>query len=290
MAVHILFFRKEDRIMGVKFISVKFKSTFLALENKNPLALYWIEDTQELYKGSVLFGVGALASETAAGLLSAEDYAKLQTLIQSGSGINNLSPVDGSLVITQDGDGTKIGVGLSAVDGNMLSIKNDGLYVAETKVPEYSIEKQTTATEGFSATYKLKKTVDGVDSYVGDEINIARDLVLQSATLETVVEDDNPYEGAKIGDPYIKMVFNNVDASNWYIPVKSLVDTYTAGTGIEIVDNEISVKLASDTHGLVAVDGALALNLATTESDGAMSKEDKAILNSLQESCTWIEM
>lgn len=276
--------------MGVKFISVKLKASFLALENKNPLALYWIEDTKELYKGSILFGTGAAASEQAAGLLSAEDYAKLQALIASGFGLNNLVPVDGSIVIEPGEDNkTTIGVGLSAVDGNMLSLKNDGLYVA--KAPEYAIEKQATATEGFSATYKLKKTVDGVDSYVGDEINIARDLVLQSATLETVIEDGKPYDGAAVGDPYIKMVFNNAEASNLYVPVKSLVDTYTEGTGISITGNEVSVKLATETHGLVVVNGGgLALELATTTSDGAMSKEDKALLDELKEACTWSEM
>ena len=268
--------------MGVKFISVKLKSTFVAIENKNPLTLYWIEETQELYKGATLFGVGVLASELAAGLLSSEDYIKLQALIQSGFGLNNLSPVDGSLVITRVDDNTKIGIGLSAVDGNMLLIKEDGLYAAKTEVPEYAIEKVETE-EGFSASYKLKKTIGEEVSYIGDAINIAKDLVLQSATLETVTEDSIPYDDAKVGDPYIKMVFNNADASNLYVPVKSLVDSYTAGDGIKIDNNNISVKLADKTHGLVAVDGALSLSLATKDSDGAMSKEDKVFIDELKE-------
>ena len=118
---------------------------------------------------------------------------------------------------------------------------------------------------------------------MGEAINIAKDLVLQSASLEAVTEDNVPYEGAKTGDPYLKLVFNDVSASNLYIPVKGLVDVYTAGNGIEIIDNKISVKLAADTHGLVAVDGALALSLATKDSDGAMSKEDKRIIDALPE-------
>jgi hypothetical protein len=61
------------------------------------------------------------------------------------------------------------------------------------------------------------------------------------------------------------------------------VPTYTAGNGIEIVDNKVSVKLADTTHGLMAVDGALALSLATKDSDGAMSKEDKRILDAIPE-------
>ena len=58
---------------------------------------------------------------------------------------------------------------------------------------------------------------------------------------------------------------------------------YAAGLGLQLVDGTFSVKLADKTHGLVAVDGALTLNLATKDSDGAMSKEDKAFIDTLKE-------
>lgn len=263
--------------MGVRFISVKLKSTYLALETKDVSTLYWISETSELYKGDQLFGTGALATEQAAGLLSAEDYAKLRVL----AGLDQLTAVDGTMKIVDTANGGKaIGVAIAPIEGNTLTAVDGGLFVPAAVVPEYAIEK-VTAEDGFSASYKLKKTANGESIYVGDTINIAKDLVLQSATLETVTDDGVPYAEAKIGDPYIKMVFNNADASNLYIPVKGLVDTYTAGSGIEIINNKISVKLADTTHGLVAVDGALAINLATRKSDGAMSKEDKKIVDSI---------
>lgn len=43
------------------------------------------------------------------------------------------------------------------------------------------------------------------------------------------------------------------------------------------------VKLADNTHGLVMVDGTLTLTLATHDSDGAMSKEDKIALDTIVE-------
>lgn len=268
--------------MNVKFISVKLKSTFLALESKDPLALYWIVETSELFKGDQLFGTGALVSDKAAGLLSPEDYIKLQKLITSGGSLSNLTAIDGTISIFDAVDGGKsIGVAIAPDATNALKAVDGGLFVPTVVVPEYSIEKQTVAEEGFAASYRLKKTIGEDVSYVGDTINIAKDLVLQSATLEVVTEDGVPYAGATIGDPYIAMIFNNADSSNLYIPVKGLVDTYTAGDGIEIVDSKISVKLAANTHGLVAVDGALMLNLATTDNDGAMSKEDKKTLDAI---------
>lgn len=58
---------------------------------------------------------------------------------------------------------------------------------------------------------------------------------------------------------------------------------YAAGLGLTLVDGTFSVKLADNTHGLTAVDGSLTINLATVDSDGAMSKEDKAFLDALKE-------
>ena len=267
---------------NVKFLSVKSFATFKALETKDSLALYWIDETQQLFKGDKLFGTGALATKDAAGLLSPEDYTKLQELIAAGNGISGLSAVDGTIKIADTENGGKaIGVGLSAVEGNMLLVKEDGLYVGNTVVPEYSIEKQEVAEEGFAVSYKLKKTVGEEVSYIGDVINIAKDMMLKSATLEVVTEANVPYTGATVGDPYIKMVFNDASTSNIYIPVKGLIDTYTAGDFIEIVDNKISVKISENSHGLVAVNGALDIALATRKSDGAMSKEDKIVIDSI---------
>lgn len=260
------------------------KAQFQAITTKSETTLYWLTDTQELYKGDVLFGTGAIASQSAAGLLSAEDKKKLDTLV-AGGGLSNLTPVDGTIAIADvEGGGKSIGVAISAEAGNVLVKKNDGLYVdasGSIDVPEYLIEKQETAEDGYAASYRLKKTVGEASSYVGDAINIPKDMVLQSATLERVTEVNVPYIGAAIGDPYIHMVFNDATASAINVPVKGLVDTYTAGDGIAIVDNAISVKIADNSNGLVAVDGTLSINLATTESAGAMSAADKAALDAL---------
>ena len=269
---------------NVKFLSVKQKSTFNALETKDNLALYWIEETRELFKGDKLFGTGSVASESAAGLLSKEDYVKLQSLI-AGGGLNSLTPVDGTILITDKLDGGKaIGVAISTQPGNALVAIDGGLFVPapeKVSVPEYTIEKQAVPEDGFATSYKLKRTVDGASTYVGDTINIAKDMVLQGATLKLVTETNVPYIGAVIGDPYIDMTFNDAAQSHIYVPVKELVDIYTAGECIEIVDGKISVKISDNAHGLVAVDGAMSIRLATRHSDGAMSKEDKISIDSI---------
>lgn len=317
------------------------RAQYDSLVNRNPLALYFCDDTGELFKGDICLsdgirivptradlpecscaadGIVYFIAETKSGFMVSPDRSEwLQTIyapvtdayvipeeemyttvttvgavrdiekkiyerieqVVSGDGLSALTPVDGTIVITDNYDGGKsIGVAVASDARNALVAVNGGLFVPTVVVPEYAIEKVATE-DGFYASYKLKKTVDGDISYVGDTINIAKDLVLQSATLETVTEKGIPYAEAEIGDPYIKMVFNNAEASNLYIPVKGLVDTYTAGSGIEIVDNKISVKLANDTSGLRFVDGALDIALATRKNNGVMSKEDKLVVDSI---------
>ena len=260
------------------------QAKYNALAEKNAMALYFIEDSQRLYKGEILIASGAIATSMASGLMSSEDKIKLDALL-SGGGISHLTPVDGTIIMSDMADGGKsIGVAISAQEGNALVVAEDGLFVRASEagsIPEYTIEKQEVADAGFAISYKLKKTVDGESSYVGDTINIANDMVLKSAVLNTVTENDVPYTGAVIGDPYIDMAFNDASQSHIYIPVKGLVDTYAAGDGIEIVDGKISVKIAAESHGLVMVDGSMGMLLATVEQDGAMSKEDKAFIDSI---------
>ena len=263
-----------------------------ALIEKNGMALYFIEDTNRLYKGSVLIASGSTATSMASGLMSSEDKIKLDEIV-AGGGLNKLAPVDGTIVISDKVDGGKyIGVAISNKDGNALVATENGLFVPKPEkasVPEYTIEKQEVAEDGFITSYKLKRTVDGESVYVGDAINIAKDMVLQGATLETVTEAGIPYDGAVVGDPYIDMVFNNAEQSHIYIPVKGLVDTYIAGEGIEIIDGKISVKIADNSHGLTAVNGSMTMLLATAEQDGAMSKKDKAFIDAIPTTYATIE-
>lgn len=76
---------------NVRFYVVDLRSKYDALATKDPLALYWIEETKELYKGNTLYGTGAMASELAAGLLSKEDYAEFKKLI-ADIGLQNAAP------------------------------------------------------------------------------------------------------------------------------------------------------------------------------------------------------
>lgn len=233
--------------MNVRFFFTDDRKRYENLVQKDPLALYFIEDKltgyRALYKGDNLIAVGTTASDEAAGLMSADDKQALDNLIKNH------------------------GVSISQNEGNALILVDDGLFVPaqkEVDIPEYSMEEQETPEDGFVATYKLKKTVNGESTYVGDSINIPKDKVLQSATMKTVETADNPYEGAQVGDKYIDMAFNDENQSHIYIPMGDIGGDVSA---------EIKIDSANANGLSYSDDSGLSLSLASAENNGAMSSE-----------------
>lgn len=258
------------------------KAQFNALAVKDSNTLYWLKDVQEVWLGNICFGVGRTATTTVAGLLSPEDKAKLDALV---AGTFDLIAADGSMSIEEIGGGKSIKLNISNLEGNAARIEEDGLFVPVPTVPvipEYSMERQDETTDGYSASYRLKRTQGDEVSYVGDTINIPKDMVLQGGSFEVVVIDGMPYEGAKVGDPYIDLVLSDANSTHIYIPLKGVVETYLPGQGITIVDSKVSILLdPSISNGLVLSDNGLGLNLATRDLAGAMSPVDKLALDSM---------
>lgn len=149
------------------------KAQYDALATKDEYTLYWLTDVLELRKGTELYGTGAEATNLASGLMSAADKAKLDAMGTGTAG--TLTPVDNTIVMADVDGGKTIGVQVSKESGNAVTVKDDGLYVSMPAVSgnvEFTLEKQADAEAGYSATYKLKRTDDSGDTYVGDGINI----------------------------------------------------------------------------------------------------------------------
>ena len=67
---------------------------------------------------------------------------------------------------------------------------------------------------------------------VGVNINIPKDFLLKTVELKTVETNNEAYEGSQIGDKYIDFIINTRDNSvedeHIYLPVKELMDIYSA--------------------------------------------------------------
>ena len=265
------------------------RAQYDAIAVKDSNTLYWLSDTQELFKGEALYGKGAAATALASGLMSAADKAKLDSLASGGA--IGLTAVDASVILGSDESGTTIGVQLSKEEGNALELKTDGLFVspaAASGAAEFAIEAQEAPEDGYAATYKLKRTEGENITYVGDAINIPKDAVLSGGTYEIVETADTPYAGAEVGDPYVDLVVANAEESHIYIPLKGLVDTVKAGDGITVTNNTVSIKLdEANANGLAVGTDGLSMAVATAASAGAMSAADKAALDTVVSCVTW---
>ena len=125
---------------------------------------------------------------------------------------------------------------------------DDDLQEQILDVPVYSIVKDPVPDTYFAVYHLTKQVRDGEIVNVGDPITINKDYLVNSADLAVVTTEDVPYDGAQIGDKYIDFVINTKEnpsgstQSHIYLPVNDLVDIYTAGNGIKIVNNQINIS------------------------------------------------
>lgn len=217
-----------------------------------------------------------------AAFTDADNYDVAGTAVtEANKKVGSVTAGDDSVTIAGEATAPTVAVKLSDDEDNALKLVTDGLKVELDAAPEYVIEKEGTATEGYLATYVLKK--DGVQA--GVKIDIPKDYLVKTATVETVEIVDQPYIDAVVGDKYIDFTVNTVgddgNESHIYLSVKDLVTPYTAGNGIEISgSNEITVKV-DKTNGLSVNETGISLAVATAENSGAMSGADKAKLDEI---------
>lgn len=123
-------------------------------------------------------------------------------------------------------------------------------------VPEEDIYT-TVATVGAvrDIEAKIYERIDNIDSGIGN-------LIPVDGTISIVNAEDG-----------------NKSISVAIAPIEGNILTAVEG-GLFVPST--SVKIAEESHGLVAVNGEMLINLATTTSDGAMSKEDKKVLEELK--------
>ena len=138
-------------------------------------------------------------------------------------------------------------------------------------VKSVTVAKDATATTGYAASY----TISVNDTPLATKIDIPKDFLVKSATLETVTTADVPYSGAVVGDKYIDFVVNAKDASETaehiYLPVNDLVDAYNAGNGLALDSSTNTFSVTVDTanaNGLSVGASGLALAAVAPSASG----------------------
>ena len=179
-------------------------------------------------------------------------------------------------------------------NGMIVSVNSDGVYNGVY----YLTDRTAVTADNYSAYKTALAAGEDVESYFAmwKKLGALDDLAAIEEELNAIKEQMSslsPTGGLTPVDGTISITDDGKGISvaistavgNALVAVDGglFVPTVSAGDGIEIVDNKVGIKLADNACGLVAVNGALTLNLATHDSDGAMSKEDKIALDAVVE-------
>lgn len=220
--------------------------------------------------GNLTKAVGSAAAEgvEASGLYKL--IADVETVAKAR--LESVEAGDNSVTIAGSATKPSVAVKVSQAAGNALSLADDGLKVEipEVKVPAYSLIKDETAAAGDIATYHLTK--DGVNE--GIAINIPKDLVVASGSVETFVAGKLP-EGVAEAGTYIQLNLAN-SAKPLYINVGTLIEYVTGGSG---ENDAIQINVSSDTHKVTASvkDGSITIGMLAADVVASLGKANSAV-------------
>ena len=144
----------------------------------------------------------------------------------------------------------QIQVQISADAGNLLQLKttgNKGLYVQSTASPDtYAVVKASDSGD-YSAIYQLMKYANGTGAgtKVGVDINIPKDMVVQSGA---VVTKSTSGAWGNAGT-YIELTLANATNDKLYIAVDSLIEYVTSGSS---QSDMVVIEVNSTTHQVSA--------------------------------------
>lgn len=175
-----------------------------------------------------------------------------KTIVDSSLSDSSENPVQNKIIKSALDDKVEL--------SDLATVATSGSYADLANKPTLSslggvvtVEKQASADSGYISTYVVKQ--DGTQ--IGPKINIPKDYLVKSATMETVSIENTPVSGYAVGDKYLDFVINAQDNSETdnhiYINVKDLIDSYTADeSSLTLSNNVFSIKSGGVTKSMLA--------------------------------------
>lgn len=200
-------------------------------------------------------------------------YKEIADVLAVANGkVSSVKATDASVVISGTATVPTVGVQLSKGEGNALTLEADGLKVLVPDVthPEYSIVADKNPGS-FSAVYHLTKN----GANVGAAINIPKDMVVQSGTVQTFEAGALP-TGVPTAGTYIVLTLANATSDKLYIKVDDLIEYVTGGSG---ENDAIQINVTTDTHKVSASvkNGSLTLAMLSSAVQASLKKADSAV-------------
>lgn len=136
------------------------------------------------------------------------------------------------------------------------------------KKNSYTIEKNTRVGSEYLASYVLKEN----GAQVGATINIPKDTALLSGDIREVVNNGEPFSGARVGDKYIDLLLNDANKTHVYIPAMALVDVYDGSKYISTADHIVTLQYDTLKKDLESSDNPIKIGI--TQVNGLKNKLD----------------
>lgn len=278
------------------------RDLYNALEQKDTNTLYWLTDVKEIRKGEDLFGVGREATQSDAGLMSAADKQKLDSLSE-GTAIS-FTPVDATIVIADGDAGDKtIGVQVSQEAGNALELKGDGLFVAAAEIGDLgdtiaSMQESLATLTGEGAGSVTKIAEDAATAAIDDFANKVSDDGVVNTMKELVdyVAEHGPEAAEMAGNiSTLQNVINSLpdEFMSEITEVSRTETTNVAKIRLSIKQEDGTYSTAQE-HGVLTLipagegpDGVSGAGLMTLADKQKLDSIDTAMIADLAESMTW---
>lgn len=152
------------------------------------------------------------------------------------------------------------------------------IYGLDAKIDAIKSDSSISMIEAAGSGDVLKTyTIKQGNTSVGT-INIPKDFLVKSGTVEEVTTAGEPYAGAVVGDKYLDFVVNTYDSttgesSHIYIPVGDLVDVYDGSVG-----TTITVSVDSNNHISAEINtGSVSTTMLDTSVQTALNKANTAV-------------
>lgn len=126
---------------------------------------------------------------------------------------------DNSITVAGTATNPTVAVKISKDSGNALSVVNDGLKVTVPASTDYTVKVTESSPEGYAKAYTITQASTGLNT----TINIPKDMVVQSGTVETDPDEQEP-------GTYLVLTLANATSDKIYINVGSLIEYITSGS------------------------------------------------------------
>ena len=171
---------------------------------------------------------------------------------------------DNSITVAGTATNPTVAVKISKDSGNALSVVDDGLKVTVPASTDYTVKVTESSPAGYAKAYTITQASTGLNT----TINIPKDMVVQSGTVETDPEEQEP-------GTYLVLTLANATSDKIYINVGSLIEYVTSGSE---EGDQIFITISSD-HKVTATlaTGSVTKEQLVSTVQTTLNKADSAL-------------